>query len=195
MQIISSLLNLQSRAVSDRTVLQIFRDIGNRIRSMALVHEQLYQSKDLSTVNLKDYIGELARSILKTFRVPDERIALTLEIDPVGVSIDTITPLGLMLNELLSNSMKHAFPDTRAAAIAITVRREGEESISMRYQDNGIGLPQDYDLRTATTLGMQLICNLAEGQLGAVLQFPQPGVQEGFELIMTLKNVKARLPG
>jgi two-component sensor histidine kinase len=165
MQVISSLLNLQSLTIADKQMLEVVKDIQNRIRSISLVHEKLYQSKDLSNINLKDYIQELANALLTSYEGSKDRISLTLDIDTVFISLDTITTCGLLINELVSNSLKYAFPDNREGTVRITLHSPGEDKMELRISDNGIGLPKGLDFRNTKSLGLKLVCRLAEDQL------------------------------
>jgi two-component sensor histidine kinase len=165
MQVISSLLNLQSLTIDDREMLEVVKDIQNRIRSISLVHEKLYQSKDLSNVNLKDYIQELANALLTSYEGSKDRISVTLDIADVFMSIDAITTCGLIINELVSNSLKYAFPDSREGIIKIALYSTDKGEMELRISDNGIGLPKDIDFRNTKSLGLKLVLRLAEDQL------------------------------
>lgn len=165
LQVIYSLLNLQSLTISDKQMLEVVKEIQNRIRSISLVHEKLYQSKDLSNVNLKDYIQELANALLMSYQGSKNRISLTLDIADVFMSIDTITTCGLIINELVSNSLKHAFPDDRKGTIRIALRSIDGDEMELRVSDNGIGLPEGLDFRNTKSLGLKLVRRLAEDQL------------------------------
>jgi PAS domain S-box-containing protein len=165
LQVILSLLDLQSLTIGDKKMLGGIKDIQNRIRSISMVHEKLYQSKDLSNVNLKDYIQELADALLKSYEGSKHRISLILDIDNIFISLDTITTCGLIINELLSNSLKYAFPNNRKGKIKLTIRKDSDGEIELRFSDNGIGLPQGLDFRNTKSLGLKLVQWLAEDQL------------------------------
>lgn len=170
MQVISSMLALQSSHAQDEQVLKIMRDTENRINSMSLVHQKLYQSKDLSSINLKEYISELANLLLESYRVSPHRISLVLDIDNISTLIDTAIPCGLVLNELISNSLKHAFPNDMKGEIRIRLKKRGEE-IELRISDNGVGVPQGFDFQKSETLGFQIIIMIAEHQLQGKVEF------------------------
>jgi two-component sensor histidine kinase/HAMP domain-containing protein/putative methionine-R-sulfoxide reductase with GAF domain len=170
MGVICSLLKLQSADVGDKKLEQIFNETENRIRAMSLVHEKLYQSKDLSNINLNDYIQDLANGLLRNYDVNSQNISLSFDTDDVSISIDSSVPLGLVINELLSNSLKHAFPNNRKGKISIALHSMPDDSIELTIGDNGIGLPTDYDFRNSKNLGMQLITGLAENQLKAMIE-------------------------
>ncbi|MFV1977321.1 MAG: sensor histidine kinase [Candidatus Scalindua sp.] len=165
MQVISSLLNLQSATIDDKQTLQIFKETQNRIRSISLVHEKLYQSKDLSNVNLKDYIKDLANTLLMNYQVGIDKISLKIDVGSVFVPIDTAIPWGLIINELMSNSLKYAFPDNRVGEIRVVLRSTDVGGIELRISDNGIGLPRDFNLRSTRSLGLKLVSKLTENEL------------------------------
>ncbi len=165
MQVISSLIDLQVLAVNDEKTLKLFKETQNRINTMALVHEKLYQSKDLSNLNLKDYVGDLANALLGSYQLSGDRISLQLDVDTIAVSIDTATPCGLIINELMSNSLKHAFPGNRRGEISLVLRQSEKGEIDMCFSDNGIGLPKGFDLRNTTSLGLTLVRKLSVKQL------------------------------
>ncbi|HSM83551.1 MAG TPA: PAS domain S-box protein [Nodosilinea sp.] len=174
LQVIYSLLNLQSRKVADPLALSVLRDSQSRVRAMALVHEKLYKSQDLARIDLADYIQSLAYSLLETYRTGSHRIALRLEIEPYSLDIETALPCGLMLTELLSNSLKYAFPDGRPGEIAILSSVDPDHQISLQVQDNGVGLPDGFDLQQMSSLGLSLVQNLAKQIKGDVVFLPQP---------------------
>jgi two-component sensor histidine kinase len=157
LQIISALLSLQSRNVTDEETLQMFQESRNRVRSMALVHERLYQSQDLSRIDFGQYIQNLARYLLHSYTADPSIIKLRIETEEVFLGIDTAVPAGLIVNELLSNSLKHAFPGGREGEICIQFRAIGNGQLVLKTIDNGVGLPQDRDLRDGSSLGLELV--------------------------------------
>lgn len=165
MQIISSLLNLQSMMIDDKQLLHVIQEIQNRIRSLSLVHEKLFDAKDLSNISLKDYIEDLAQALLTSYQGGNERISVTLDVEDVYLSFDTITTCGLITNELVSNSLEYAFPADRAGDIRIALHSTEKGEIGLRISDNGIGLPEDADFENPKTLGWKLVRKLAEDQL------------------------------
>jgi len=170
MQVISSLLNLQAASVKDDSVKQIFRETRNRIQGMSLIHEKLYKSRDLYRVDLGEYIKELVEGILGTYGPKGDKIALQTDLEPVPVSIDTAIPCGLIINELISNSFKHAFPGERQGAIRVSLHGNGNDDIELGYADNGVGLPKDLDMDKTASLGLKLIYSLASKQLGGTVR-------------------------
>ena len=174
LQIISSLINLQSDTIKDPKVLEIFKESQNRVRLMALIHEQLYQSKNLGKIALKDYIQSLSDNLLRSYGVNQGEITLNLEIDDINLETDAAVSCGLMINELISNTLKYAFPPTSGNAntkenlISIQAKRTHSNLFSIHYKDNGIGIPKSLDIQTLSTLGLQLVSSLTE-QLGGTL--------------------------
>jgi PAS domain S-box-containing protein len=165
LQVISSLLGLQSQTMQAPEALLAFQDCEARIQSMALIHEVLYQSRSLDRVNFSDYAGRLVRDLLRAHSVQPERLRLTFETDEVWLSADKAMPCGLILNELVTNCIKHAFPDGRAGEIRIVVRVNAEAQATIAVRDNGVGFPEGVDFHNTASLGMQLVCLLTE-QLG-----------------------------
>jgi PAS domain S-box-containing protein len=168
LQVISSLLSLQAEMLQDREVLLAFQDCQARIQSMALVHEVLYQSSNLAQVNFGDYARRLAADLLRAQSVAPERIRLIVETDEVWLSAEKAVPCGLILNELLTNCVKHAFPAGRAGDIRIVLRADAEAQVTISVSDTGVGFPEGLDFRNAASLGMQLACLLTE-QLGGTI--------------------------
>lgn len=165
MQIIHSLLNLQSRHIEDQKLREVFKDSQNRIKSMALVHEKLYQSEDLARIDFKEYITSLVNSLFRSCRTDIRRITLTIEVEDVALGSDHAVPCGLIINELVSNCVKHAFPGTRRGKITIKLRQRNENEIELLVSDNGVGIPDSIDVTHTESLGLRLVTILAEDQL------------------------------
>jgi len=170
MQVISNLIDLQALDVKDEKTVKLFKETQNRIKTMALVHEKLYQSKDLSNLNLKDYIGDLANALLGSYQLSGDRITLKLDVEPISVSIDTATPCGLIINELMSNSLKHAFPGNRQGEVSLVLHQSEKGEIDMRFSDNGVGLPKGFDFKNTKSLGLTLVRNLSVKQLEGTVE-------------------------
>ncbi|MCE8428361.1 MAG: hypothetical protein J5U19_08250 [Candidatus Methanoperedens sp.] len=177
LQIVISLLNLQSQKTNDKNVIEIFRDSQNRIRSMALIHEKLYNSRDLAGINFKEYIHDLTYNLLHSYGVNPGRINLKIDIDEVILNLDTATPCGLIVTELVSNAFKHAFPADRKGDVHIRFFSVNNEKYTMIISDNGIGFPEDIDFRKTTTLGLQLVTSLV-GQLDGTIELDKRGGTE-----------------
>jgi len=170
LQVISSLLDLHSINIEDKNILNIIKEVQHRIKSIALVHEKLYHAKDLSDVNLKDYITDFAHALLKSYEGIKERISLKVDVDDIVLSLDTITPCGMIISELVSNSLKYAFPGGRKGKITIECRSIDGGEVQLRICDNGIGLPKGLNFRNTKSLGFKLICKLAENQLRGIVE-------------------------
>ncbi len=177
MNVIRSLINLQtSSLVADEKIHQMFRDLQNRIMSMSLVHERLYRSQDLSHVRLRDYVGDLTDAMLRAYKVRPGSVAVKLDIADFELSIDTLLPCGLVINELMANSFKYAFPDGRSGEITISGHISHDGEIRLAYADNGVGFPEGFDMTSTGTLGLKLIKGLMTSQLrGKVEITARPG--------------------
>ncbi len=166
--VISSLLNLQSRYIKDKDDLKMFQESQSRAKSMALIHQRLYDSADLKRINFGDYIRSLANDMFQTYLLDPKQVKLEMDVEDVMLDIDTTIPLGLILNELLTNSMKYAFPEGKlydqTGIIRVKLSKMGK-SYSMIVEDDGTGLPIDVNFETPDSLGLQLISSLSE-QLG-----------------------------
>lgn len=175
MQIISSLLNLQSDKIVDEKVLHLLRESQNRIKSMALVHEMLYKSQDLSKISLNEYIEHLCRSVYRSYSQPESNIDFEFKLEGnMSLDIDKMIPLGLMLNEIISNSLKYAFPN-KMGKIQIAFHSV-DNKYHLKVSDNGIGLIKNFDMDKDSNLGIQLIYMLAEQLDGKVTAENSNGV-------------------
>ncbi|HCS46715.1 MAG TPA: hypothetical protein DIW61_00045 [Candidatus Aminicenantes bacterium] len=162
MQVISSLLNLQSKHLSDPAAVEMFQECQHRIRTMALVHESLYKSSDLSRIEFGSYLKSLASHLLHFNEVDTRRIRLETALEEVYLDIQTAIPTGLIANELLSNAMKHAFPGKRSGTIELALRPHPEGSYLLSVKDDGIGFPEDLDFRKTESLGLQIVSSLVD---------------------------------
>jgi len=174
MQVISSLLNLQGEYIRDSHDKELFRDSQSRVKSMALVHEMLYQSKDLAQVNFKDYIRTIVEQLFSFYSVDMGKIELGIQVGDILLGIDTAIPCGLIINEIVSNSLKYAFPDDRKGKINIHFSKEQGSYYSCTVSDNGIGLPANIDFENTASLGLQLVNTLTR-QLGGKLELSREG--------------------
>jgi len=170
LQVVSSLLNLQALKLEDETLRRVFQESQSRIRAMALIHETLYESHDLSRIELRPYISRVGDSLIGMYGASADRIRLRVEADRVALTIDDMVPCGLIINELLSNSLKHAFPDGRAGEVRIAATASPEGIVTLELRDNGVGLPADLDIHDTTTMGMRLVTGLVENQLGGTIE-------------------------
>ncbi|MEH2280607.1 MAG: PAS domain S-box protein [Nostoc sp.] len=166
LQVISSLLNLQSAYIKDKDDLVIFQQSQQRIASMALVHEKLYQSQDLARINFGEYIRDLVASLFTAYEVNEDAISLRINTDDrVYLGLDTAIPCSLIIHELVSNSLKYAFPQGSNGSINIEIKRTINHDLTLIVSDNGIGLPPNFDLKKLASLGWELVDALTD-QLG-----------------------------
>jgi two-component sensor histidine kinase/sensor domain CHASE-containing protein len=164
MQIVSSLLKLQSQNIEDKKYRDIFIDSQNRIQAMALIHQKLYQSESIAQINFKEYIDGIVSNIFESYG-QKSNIIFDINIENIHIKIDYAVPCGLIINELVTNSFKYAFPDGRQGKIKISVKSNDNDMIQISISDNGIGIPKDMDIRNTKSLGLKLITGLAENQL------------------------------
>ncbi|HLN28449.1 MAG TPA: PAS domain S-box protein [Gemmataceae bacterium] len=167
LQIINSLLNLQAATIKDPTILALFADSQNRVRSMALVHETLYRSDCLGAVNLAEYLGGISDQLFRAYNTDPVRIKMTVDIAEADIDLERAIPCGLIVNELVSNALKHAFPNGRTGNIRIAFARVSDKDYALTVADNGVGLPAGSE-SLPTTLGLQLVPDLTK-QLGGLL--------------------------
>ncbi|MBN2206013.1 MAG: PAS domain-containing protein [Candidatus Aminicenantes bacterium] len=168
MQIISSLLNLQASRIDDPVLRDILKQNQSRIRTMALVHEKLYKSGDLSRIDFSTYARSLATQLLAAAGPCADRVALDLDLDDVVLNLNTAIPCGLILNELILNAFKHAFAGGRGGTLRVVLRGTGPGRYLLRVADDGVGFPEGLDFRRAQTMGLEIINTLA-GQLDAAI--------------------------
>jgi PAS domain S-box-containing protein len=178
LQIVSSLLDHQTQYIKDKNVIDIFTESQNRIASMALVHEKLYQSKDLGKIDFYDYINDLVANLFQSYVENSGKITLNMNIENIQIDIDYAIPCGLIINELITNSLKYAFPEGRKGEIKILFRKTDEDLFELMIGDNGIGLPPDLDFRKTNSLGLHLVTILAENQLHGEINLNRNGGME-----------------
>jgi PAS domain S-box-containing protein len=169
LQIISSLLELQSDYIEGDDSKRFIRESQDRIRSMALIHEQLYKSEDLSVIDFACYVDELVMALYRSSAVDPDKIRADVEVRDIELGIDEAIPCGLIINELVSNSLKHAFPGNRRGRISIRGSLEEEGAVCLTVTDTGIGLPQGFDISTSESLGLQIVSLLTK-QLHGTLE-------------------------
>ena len=173
LQIISSLLRLQSAYIKDDEAREIFIETQNRIRSMALIHQKLYLSNDLKHINFPNYISELVSSLLSSFKFNSNKINLLVDVEDLDLNVDMVLNLGLIINELVSNSFKYAFPDGlgrngKKCELQIKLNSACDGKFILSVKDNGIGLPSHIDFRNVDTLGLQIVAALADQHRGSI---------------------------
>lgn len=164
LQIVSSLLQLQSQTLKDPEAIKVLRESQNRIESISLIHKNLYTSANIGQIDVADYISNLAASLLISYQICSDRITLETDIDSVNLNVDQAIACGLVINELISNALKHAFPNQQVGTISIALRNINN-SIEMTIQDNGIGLPDNLDWTNTDSLGLSLVYDLVTEQL------------------------------
>ena len=169
LQVISSLLNLQARCLDDRRAVEILKESQNRVHSMAMVHEQLHRSRDLSKINFGDYVRTLVAGLFSSYGMTSSTVTPRILIGDAAFPIDTAIPCGLIIQELVSNSLKHAFPGGRQGEIRIALRRVREEQWQLTVADDGAGLPVEEQKRESSSLGLRLVGILAN-QLEAAVE-------------------------
>ncbi|MGP1385749.1 MAG: PAS domain S-box protein [Thainema sp.] len=201
--IVSSLLQMQARRTLDAQAYAVLRDSQNRVHSIALVHEKLYRSKDLANINFTQYIQDLTVYLFDAYNINAQHIELSLQVEEIGLDIDTAIPCGLIINELVSNALKYAFPDGRTGEIQIKFYQAAASDLSssepaassaatpshrftLIVRDNGIGLPADLDIQTAKTLGMMLVQGLVK-QMQGLLEINN---HQGTEFKISFKETK-----
>ncbi|MBN4006875.1 PAS domain S-box protein [Nostoc sp. LPT] len=164
LQIVSSLLQLQSQTLKDPEIIKVLRESQNRIESISLIHKNLYTSANIGQIDVADYISNLAASLLISYQICPGKIFLETDIDSVSLNVDQAIACGLVINELISNALKHAFPNQQVGKISIALHNTGN-SIEMTIRDNGIGLPDNLDWRNTDSLGLSLVHDLVTEQL------------------------------
>lgn len=173
LQIIISLLKLQSKFVFDPRDLEIFNKSRSRVETMSLIHEKLYKSADISQIDIGNYLYDLVKHLLNAYNISTAQIDFSINAQNILMSIDTAIPCGLIVNELINNILKHAFPDGYKGKIELNLRRS-DENVILEVNDNGIGIPETFDMDKNDTLGMQLIYTLVK-QLDGVIEVNRTG--------------------
>ena len=184
MQVISSILNLQSSYVSDEYALTLLKESQNRIKTMAYIHESLYQNKSFTSVNFSDYVYTLVNNIVQSYSASSEKIKLELNIEKITLSLDSSIPAGLIINELITNAIKHAFPGNKQGTIIFNLKSENN-FVFLELKDNGVGFASGIDVENSHSLGLQLVNTLIE-QIEGKLKFKsEKGV--GTEVLVTFR--------
>ena len=173
LQVVSSLLGLQARQIPDEELQRAFRESQNRIHSMSLIHERLYQSPDLSEIDCLDYAQQLTGHLFRSYGVSMSRVRLEMDFGGERMPMALAAPVGLILNELISNCLKHAFPEGRDGTIQVRLTRDGDGRIQLSVSDDGVGMPQNVNLWNSRSLGLRLVRILSE-QVGAAVRVTGP---------------------
>jgi two-component sensor histidine kinase len=183
LQIISSLLRLKGKHSGGEMGEEILRESQDRIRAMAAVHSLLYKSKNFAEINFGDYIREMAGQLFRSYNTSPETISLLIRAEDIKLSLDTAIPCGLMINELVTNALKYAFPGGRKGEIRIEMKRI-EEGVRIVFADNGVGFPEGVDFHNTETLGLQLVHILVAQLGGAIEMYGNSGTM----YVITLKT-------
>jgi PAS domain S-box-containing protein len=177
MNVIGAMLSLRSRHLDDPKAADVFREIEEKIRGMALVHEKLYKSKDLHRIDLREYVADLSQRLAEGREAAGLVLDVKLDLEEIPVPLDVAIPCGMILNELFSNVFKHAFRGAARGGIRIRLARAGGGNIELLFGDDGVGVPGGFDFRNQPTLGLQTLIMLAEHQLKGVIRFEgKPGL-------------------
>ena len=187
MQVISSLVSLEADESKDAVVRDVLRDVTHRVRSMALVHERLYQSADLARIDFAEYTESLLGYLWRSYGGDASNIHFTTDLEKVSLPVSEAVPCGLILNELISNALKHAFPDNREGQVHVSLQNNQEGQVVLYVRDNGVGLPGDYDWKKAPSLGLRLVRMLA-GQINADVEVTSSAGTE-FKTIIRSLNI------
>ncbi|MBT5306401.1 MAG: HAMP domain-containing protein [Candidatus Scalindua sp.] len=187
LQIVSSMLHLQSNLTKDNKITEIMDDSQHRIQSMALVHETLYESHDFSEITIQHYLDELVRRLIAAYEQKTGTVTTKIEAEGIQLSIDTVIPIGLITNELITNSMKYAFQERKDNEIKVILNStEVEGEFELIISDNGIGIQEDIDIRNSKTLGLLLVTNVVELQLSGKLEVKR---DKGTEFKIRFKEI------
>ena len=190
LQIISSLLNLQTQYIKDEYALDIFTDSQNRVRSMAIIHEKLYKSESMSKIDFGDYITDLVESLFYNHDVDESRIKLIKNMDKVYFNVDTAIPCGLIVNELITNCLKHAFPGNINGEVRIDLFKIDDKYV-LNVKDNGVGFPDNIDYKNTESLGLQLVTSLVN-QIDGTIELDN-GLGSNFKIVFKQLEYKKRL--
>lgn len=173
LQILSSLLHLQSRQISDDTALSAVREGQNRVDAMGLIHQKLYVGDNIAKVEMRDYLEQFGQNMLDSFGIEDGRVKIEYEVEPLYLDVDTAIPLGLIINELMTNSLKYAFPDGRSGRIRIALLKNAQNHLCLQVSDNGVGQSNVSKDIKSTAFGTSLVQMLSKKLKGAVEIMPQ----------------------
>lgn len=174
LQVIASLLNLQAAHVPDAIAYEMFQESQNRVRSIALFHEKLYQSRDLVRIDVADYLRDLVSSLTGTFGPRAAQVEIAVEAENVLVDVESAVPCGLIANELITNALKHAFGGGRRGRVVVSFRVGADGECVLGVEDDGVGLPATIDLPSVQSLGLQIVGTLAE-QIGGTVGVERTG--------------------
>jgi PAS domain S-box-containing protein len=190
MQIISSLLNLQIKHIKDDEAIDVLKESQNRVKTMAMIHEKLYQSNDFTRINITEYIENLINGLFYSYSIDQDEILSVINVDDVRLNIETAVPCGLIINELVSNSLKHGFPNRTKGQVYISLKFI-DDKYELIIGDNGIGLPSNIDFKKTDSLGLQLVNNLVEQIDGEIELNKRSGTE--FKIMFNELKYKSRI--
>jgi two-component sensor histidine kinase len=189
LQIISSMLSLQGNYLSDNKIKEAVMESQGRVKSMALIHQMLYQHENFSSIDIKDYIGQLVKNIADSFGPISDKITTTLDIEEVSLDIDTAIPLGLIVNELLTNVYKYAFPNGKEGVVKVNLKRLNEDKFELNVTDNGIGLPENIqNAKQRKTLGLNMVNILTRQLKGELMVSVNQGTKISLQFSEVIKH-------
>lgn len=174
LQAVQNLLYMQSCYIQDEQVLDMLRNTQDRVKSISLIHEKLYQAKDLAHINFADYIRGLAEHLVHSYKIDPEQIALKVVVDDISLDVDRAIPLGVITCELISNSLEHGLPGNRPGEVRVELRQDTGHELVLTVGDNGVGMPPELDIRQTSSLGLQLI-HLLSGHMGGRVEVQREG--------------------
>jgi two-component sensor histidine kinase len=173
--------------VKNKNIASILRDSQSRIKTMALIHEKLYQSQNLANIDLTDYLNNLCAYLFRLYVSPDSQVKYTIDAGKYTLEIDTTISIGLITNEIITNSFKYAFVDSKESIVKILLKKFDEENLELSISDNGIGLPENFDYKNSNTLGIQLVYMLTE-QINGKLELTSSNLGTTYSIIFPHKK-------
>ncbi len=192
MQLLISLLRLQADKIEDKKYADMFKEGENRISSMSLIHEKLYQTQDFANINFGEHIKSLVDGLFVSHGADTNKVSLNIDIKDVSIDLENAIPCGLIINELVSNSLKYAFPQEREGEISIALRPFNEDEIELTVSDDGVGISEDLDIEKTDTMGLTLVKVLAEHQLDGKIDLDRTGGTQ-FNIKFKRKAHKSRI--
>jgi two-component sensor histidine kinase len=188
LQVLSSLLYLQSRHIKDNAALDAVREGQNRVEAIGLIHQKLYMGDNLSAVEMQDYLYNLGDTLLDAFGLDDDRVKINYQVEPLLLDVDTAIPLGLIINELVTNSLKYAFPADRHGTVDIALWKNGAGKLCLKVADDGVGKAGAPEPKNSTSFGTNLVNILSKKLKGT----PQVLAAEGYATLIEFENFQER---
>jgi len=185
LQVVSSLLHLQAESTQEPSIKKVLMESSARVKSMALIHEMLYQTENLANIRMDSYIDSLFKYLFAIYAVDSNKVKLTADVDEISMGIDTAIPCGLIIHELVSNALKHAFPENKSGEIKFSFKKH-DNNIILIISDDGAGIPSQIDIKNTSSLGLRLILNLTK-QLGGNIEL-ENAKGTTFRLIFAVDN-------